>query len=238
MRVRCINEMRAQNTRMGIRARISSWPKTTDTSTKYCHENETDDLSHQDYVLTLTAKPAQSIDGSMLFSSLSLPLYRPSGNEALSSREGCRLWEAMRFLGRFGKPMQTSVCNDRVSETPCGMGGSGLFFGAAFAVLFPSDDKEGELFATRRSRLRFVVVGGASDSSPELELASALGLYRGEGRDKTVTCRRSVTEMVASAAISRASVDERGLVVKTTKKGMYPERGNVGGSGKVICERS
>ena len=40
--------------------------------------------------------------------------------------------------------------------------------------------------------------------------------------------------MVASAAISRARVGERGFVVNTTKKGMYPERGNIDGSGKVI----
>ena len=39
--------------------------------------------------------------------------------------------------------------------------------------------------------------------------------------------------MVASAAISRESAGDRGLVVKTTKKGMDVDRENVAGSGNV-----
>ena len=41
------------------------------------------------------------------------------------------------------------------------------------------------------------------------------------------------TVIVASAAISRARIGERGRVVKTTKKGIAAERENVAGSGNV-----
>lgn len=55
-----------------------------------------------------------------------------------------------------------------------------------------------------------------SDSSLELE-----GVCGGEGGKRaasmTDTCRTTATDMVASAAISRARADDRGVVVNTTK---------------------
>lgn len=78
----------------------------------------------------------------------------------------------MRFRGRLGNPTETIVCNDRVSETPWGIGGSGLFGGAGFcerADDLESEDNEGELLPTRRNSRCLGVVGGASESSLELE---------------------------------------------------------------------
>lgn len=78
----------------------------------------------------------------------------------------------MRFRGRLGNPIETIVCSDRVSDTPWGIGGSGLFGGAGFCERvddLESEDNEGELFPTRRNSRRLGVVGGASESSLELE---------------------------------------------------------------------
>ena len=50
-----------------------------------------------------------------------------------------------------------------------------------------------------------------------------------------VTWRKRETEIVASTAISRASIGERGFVVKTTKKGTDADRGKVEGTGRVSC---
>lgn len=111
------------------------------------------------------------MDGNIFFSSLSLPLYSPSGRAFAASIEGCRSWEAGRLRGRFGNPTQTSVCNDRVSEIPWGMGGSGLSFGCrrrwASAAAFI--DARLLLFVTLRRRVRLGATD-VSESSLELDV--------------------------------------------------------------------
>ena len=47
--------------------------------------------------------------------------------------------------------------------------------------------------------------------------------------------RESDTDTVASAAISRASMVDRGVVVKTTKYDIEPEREKLAGWGRVTC---
>lgn len=104
----------------------------------------------------------------MFFSSLSLLLYNPSGNDELTSSEGCRWCGAARFRGRFGKPMDTSLWRARVSDTPLGKGGSGLSFEPFLCRLEGLLlRREGVLFTTRCKRRRFGPCG-ASDSSLEL----------------------------------------------------------------------
>lgn len=109
--------------------------------------------------LTFTLRPAHSSEGSMFFSRLSLPLYKPSGKEEFISSEGCRWCGATRFRGRLGKPTQTALDRIRVSETPLGKGGSGLSFDPLLdrpVVLLEGllPRIEGVLFTTRcKSRL-------------------------------------------------------------------------------------
>lgn len=66
------------------------------------------------------------------------------------------------------------------------------------------------------TRLRSLPPREESESS--LEPDGVCGGDGGSDTDSvTVTCRRIDTQIVASAAISRAKDDERGVVVKTTK---------------------
>ena len=103
--------------------------------------------------------------------------------------------------------------------------------------MFPCDatrelaKADGVLLTTRCKSLRLVLVG-TSDSSLELE-DEWEGVYVGDGRDNMLTWRSNDTVIVASEAISRARLDDRGFVVKTTKKGIDPGLWNVDGSGKV-----
>lgn len=132
----------------------------------------------------------------------------------------------MRFLGRLGKPAQTSVWSIRLSQNAAdfleGTTGSGLSLLDAVAssgIRGARDRMVGALLAMRLKSLwrdRNIWCDDAeSESSPELE-----GVRGGEVAEDdgalTVTWRTSETEMVASAAISRARAEDLGVVVKTT----------------------
>lgn len=186
---------------------------------------------------TLTFRPDHSKDGSMFFSNFNLPLYRPSGRDELMS--DTFPWAPARLRGRLGNPQQTSVCMARVSEIPLGTGGNGLSLDSEWMRFPPSEgvpdieDSEGVLLTTRcKSRRLELVV--ASESSLRL-VDEREGVLIGDGRERMLTWRSNVTDIVASVAISRARVEERGLVVNTTKKGMDPGREKDDGSGSVTC---
>lgn len=75
--------------------------------------------------------------------------------------------------------------------------------------------------------------GGVSDSSPEHDGVQG-GVGGRDGDSLIFTWRSSETDIVASAAISRARDDDRGVVVNTTKYGMEVAREKVTGLGRVI----
>lgn len=95
--------------------------------------------------------------------------------------------------------------------------------------------KDEELFATRLSNF---VPAENKLSKSSFEGVGVGGGVRGKSSDFwTVTCRMRETEIVASDAISFTRDDERGLVVKTTKKGRVSPRLNFDGLGKVIWNK-
>lgn len=116
------------------------------------------------------------------------------------------------------------------SEKTVSVGSRGRGLSTDFAWLSEVADMSSRVLARRRRRLRSFSCG-ASFSSPELD-----GVCGGEGSDTVsvmTICRWSVTEIVASEAISRARLGDRGVVVKTTKKGIEELREKVTDVGKV-----
>lgn len=134
-----------------------------------------------------------------------------------------------------------SVCRTRVSYTPglgsCGNGFSSLSF--VLKLVRVSDNARLRVLGTlrtMRSRSRRDATGGRSDSS--LDVDGVEDVIEGDRLPRGLmasmrTSRTSETDIVASDAISRTSVDERGHVVKTTKYDTEPLRENVAGLGRV-----
>lgn len=88
---------------------------------------------------------------------------------------------------------------------------------------------------TTRLRSRREAVGGWSDSSLDVDVVEedVVGvLYRGV-MASIRTSRSRETDMVASDAISRARVKDRGAVVKTTKYEIELVREKLAGCGNV-----
>lgn len=148
--------------------------------------------------------------------------------------------------------MQTSVRSVRVSENDSiGNGGKGLFLVRgknsssavrASGVRGPRERIGDALLTTRsrsfvrevRERSKGAGTSNSSDSRPELGGVCG-GVGGASAGTLRVTCRSSVTATVASDAISRASDEDRGCVVNTTKYGIALLRENTTVLGRVIC---
>ena len=164
--------------------------------------------------------------GSIALSSRILALCRPSGSDACEFSDGW-LRGSQWFRGRFGKPMQMLVWRIRDSEKVVWVGSrdNGLFLRSRLS----SRHREARIFTCFKSFRR-----GMSESSLEID-----GVCGGVGGSKDglliVTWRRRDKEIVASAAISRARDDDRGVVVNTTKYGMEEAREKEKDIGRVTC---
>jgi len=168
------------------------------------------------------------MQGSMSLWRESLLLWRPSGRAEIVSNEG---WPSLSqsCRGRFGNPILMSFCIVRVLENDlvaAGISGNGFsreLIGAVApaAAVVPSEfflvrDKRGWDLAIRRRIRGPFGKEGKFDSDSSLE-----GVRGGVGRNDVWSLmdiwRRRETETLASAAISLAISEERGVVLKTTK---------------------